>query len=338
MNHDFEERVRDVKSRAHGHWTSLLRSLGVGEDILRGRNMPCPIDGCGGTDRFQYTDKFGDGNYHCRACGAGGGLKLAHAVRGGRFVELLDDIERLLGTARVAAAPVGSSPSPERMKRLCRKTWQEGRPIALGDEVERYLRQRGLGQGVYPKTLRCHPALGYYEKPLGQKRSTLVATYPAMIACVQGADGHVVTLHRTYLEDGRKALGAQSKKLLSAGIHGAAVRLDEAGDELALTEGIETALAVRLRTGKPTWAALSCGNLERLWVPEHVARVCIYADNDADAEFAGQASAYALAQRLVREAKKAGRPRTVDVFVPRHAGTDWADIRLAALAKERQAA
>ena len=25
---------------------------------------------CGGTDRFQYTDKFGEGNYHCRGCGA----------------------------------------------------------------------------------------------------------------------------------------------------------------------------------------------------------------------------------------------------------------------------
>jgi hypothetical protein len=71
MNHDFEARVSDVKSRAHGHWTGILRSLGVDEDILKGKNLPCPIDGCGGTDRFQYTDKFGEGNYHCRSCGAG---------------------------------------------------------------------------------------------------------------------------------------------------------------------------------------------------------------------------------------------------------------------------
>jgi hypothetical protein len=65
-----------------------------------------------------------------------------------------------------------------------------------------------------------------------------------------------------------------------------------------------------------------------------VRRVCIYADNDADAEFAGQASAYILAQRLVREAKKAGIHRAVEVFVPRQAGTDWADIWLASLAKD----
>jgi hypothetical protein len=167
------------------------------------------------------------------------------------------------------------------MKRLCHQTWTEAKPVTIGDEVDRYLRGRGINQGAYPRTLRFHPALGYYEKQPGQKRSKLIASYAAMVACVQGPDGHAVTLHRTYLKEGRKALGDQSKKLLSAGINGAAVRLDEATDELALTEGIETALAVRLRTGKPTWAAINCGNLERIWIPEQVRRVCIYADNDA---------------------------------------------------------
>ena len=80
MNRDFEERVNEVKRRAHGQWTPLLRSLGVSETILSGKNQPCPIDNCGGTDRFQYTDKYGEGNYHCRTCGVGGGLKLARAV------------------------------------------------------------------------------------------------------------------------------------------------------------------------------------------------------------------------------------------------------------------
>ena len=177
-------------------------------------------------------------------------------------------------------------------------------------------------------------------KPRGNSPVTIIGAgiAGAWQALLFAQAGHAVTLHRTYLRDGRKALGDQSKKLLSAGINGAAVRLDEATDELALTEGIETALAVRLRTGKPTWAAINCGNLERIWIPEQVQRVCIYADNDSDAEFAGQASAYILAQRLVREAKKAGVPRTVEVFVPRQAGTDWADIWLASLAKDKRAA
>jgi putative DNA primase/helicase len=142
-----------------------------------------------------------------------------------------------------------------------------------------------------------------------------------MLACIQGPDGHAVTLHRTYLKDGQKATPHDAKKVLSAGINGAAIRLFEAGEELAITEGIETAIAVHLATAKPVWAGLSAGNL----LPETVRRVCIYADNDADADFDGQAFAFALARRLKKEEHRSG-PRAVQVFVPRQSGMDWADV------------
>jgi len=339
MNDDFATRVRDIKARAHGHWTSILKALGVDEKILTGKNQPCPM--CGGTDRFQYTDKFGDGNYHCRGCGAGGGLKLAQAVLGTKFGEMLDNIERQLGTVRTVPATANTGPSPEKMKRLCQRIWNEAKPITMGDEVHRYLRNRGLRLTTYPRTLRFHPALGYFEKQAGQQRSKKIAEYPAMLACVQGPDGHAVTLHRTYLKDGRKALGSESKKVLSSGINGAAVRLFEPTHELAITEGIETALAVHLSTAKPVWAAINCGNMEKLWIPNTLRRVCIYADNDARSEFDGQASAYALARRLKHECTKLeanGITLEVEVFVPRHAGADWADIWLARLADGKRAA
>jgi putative DNA primase/helicase len=338
-SNQFESRVSDMKVRAHGHWTPLLESLGVDAAILNGKNQPCPM--CGGTDRFQYTDKFLEGNYHCRSCGAGGGLKLAQCVLGIKFGELLERIEQQLGTVQ-ARTPSGiGSPSPQKMKRLCQRIWNEARPITVGDEVDRYLRDRRLQLSAYPRTLRFHAALGYFEKPVGQQRSKKVADYPAMLAVAQGPDGHAVTLHRTYLKDGRKAVGAQSRKVLSSGINGAAVRLIEPTDELAITEGIETALAVHLGTGKPVWAALSCGNMEKLWVPGSVARVCIYADNDADSGFDGQASAYALAHRLMRDARRPqanGLVRKVQVFVPKQNGADWADVWLARLANMKQAA
>lgn len=336
MNGDFARRVDAVKARAHGQWTSILKALGVDERILNGKNQPCPLPGCGGTDRFAYTDKFGQGNYHCRVCGPGGSLKLAQGVLGLTFRELLERVEQQLGTQTVQLLPAGGV-SHERMQKLCRRIWQEARLIRTGDEVDRYLRNRGLQQPAYPRALRCHEGLGYYEKQPGEQRSRKVAEYPAMLACVRGPDSRGVTLHRTYLKDGRKALGDQSKKLLSSGINGAAVRLDEATHELAVAEGIETGLAVRLCTGKPVWAALSAGNLERLWIPDAVEQVWIYADNDADAEYAGQVSAFALAQRLVRESRQRGLRRTVRVLVPGKAGTDWADVWLARLADEQAA-
>ena len=321
---EYAARIDAVKQRAHGRWGEILASAGVDEGILKHRNGPCPL--CGGTDRFQYTDKFGEGNYHCRQCGAGGGFKLLQAVKGLDFNAALREVERCLGLLPQATAAQVSSAEPagERMRKLVQRIWDEARPVTPGDEVDRYLGGRGLALPAYPAVLRFHGALGYYQKDAAGK-SRKLAEYPAMLACIQDAQGHAVTLHRTYLRGGAKLKAADAKKVLSAGINGAAVRLFEADEELAVCEGIETGLALHLATRKPVWAGINAGNLEKLWLPPTVRRVCIYADNDADGDFAGQCFAYALARRLKRE-QKSGAGRQVRVFVPRHAGTDWADV------------
>ena len=321
QKYEFESRVAEIKRLAHGRWTEILRALAVDEKFLNKRNQPCPL--CGGTDRFQYTDKYGEGNYHCRGCGPGGGLKLLKGIQGWDFGTILRRVEECVG----GTGPLRSrfnEPSADRMKKLAQRIWSEARVVTKGDEVDRYLCNRGLSLPEHPKVLRFHPALGYYEKDAAGK-SRKVAEYPAMLACIQGADGHAVTLHRTYLKDGRKALAREAKKVLSAGINGAAVRLFEATDELAIAEGIETALAIRLSTGKPVWAALNAGNLEKLWLPQAVKRIFIYADNDANTQYEGQACAFGLARRLKKEERTTG-PRHVEVFVPKHDGTDWADV------------
>lgn len=352
----FEAKVQDLKDRAYGRWTEILMAQGIDQKVLNKRNQPCPM--CGGTDRFQYTDKFGEGNYFCRGCGPGGGLKLMEGVLGLDFATILKRLEECVGATpaigRVSPVSATPGPSAESMKRLAKRIWNEARPVVPGDDVDRYLCGRGLGLEQYPKVLRCHPALGYYEK-VGDKTKKL-GECPAMLACIQGADGHAVTLHRTYLKDGKKAFGTQSKKVLSSGVNGAAVRLCEATQELAVAEGIETALAVYLATAKPVWAALSAGNLERLWIPASVRRICIYGDNDAGTQFDGQAAAYNLARRLCKQSERDMRTRSTEagapagegpsaglrlqvaVFVPKHAGSDWADVRVQRLAKEQQAA
>lgn len=332
--YDFKARVEELKQRLSGRWTEVLRMLGVDEKILRKRNVPCP--GCGGEDRFQYTDKFGNGDYHCRGCGHGDGFNLLMHVHSWDFGTAFKQVESLIGSASSTPKRCRNEPSSERMKKLAKRLWDEAKPIITGDEVDHYLAGRGLQLTEYPKTLRFHPALGYYEKDESGK-SKKIRDYPAMLACVQGIDGHGITLHRTYLHDGNKAFGRGSKKVLSAGINGAAVRLFEATDELAITEGIETALAIYLSTGKPVWAAITAGNMERLWIPETVHRVCIYADNDADSEYDGQASAFILARRLKKEQKKTGS-RHVEVFVPKIVGNDWADVWFSRVINAKKAA
>ncbi|WP_136415980.1 toprim domain-containing protein [Herbaspirillum sp. ST 5-3] len=332
---EFEARIKELKRRAHGRWTNILRLLGVHEKILNKRNQPCPL--CGGTDRFQYTDKYGEGNYHCRHCGPGGGLKLLQACLGWDFTTTLARVEECVGNTVEAPRPRQSVPTSDKMRLLAKRLWDEALPITAGDEVDRYLSNRGLQLAEYPRTLRFHPNLGYFVKDPTSGKSKKLRDYPAMLACIQGADGHAVTLHRTYLQDGQKALGRQSKKVLSSGINGAAVRLCDASDELAITEGIETALAVYRRTGKPVWAAISAGNMEKLWLPDSARRICIYADNDAASEFDGQASAFILARRLKKEEMRSG-PRQIEVFVPKIAGHDWADVWFTRIAQIRHVA
>ncbi len=318
------QRADLIKQRARNHWPSILQQLGVEESLLNRKGQPCPV--CeAGKDRFQFTDKFGNGDYYCRHCGHGDGFKLLEAVHGWPFHKALLRVGDIIGSgADLSLAQ--KAPSSMYMQSLAQRIWDESQPVTAGDEVDRYLRGRALGLEKYPESLRFHPALGYYSKAPVAKNASLLGRYPAMIASLQARDGQPVSVHRTYLENGPKAGIAEPKKVLNSFSGGPAIRLFEATDELAVTEGIETGLAVHLSVGMPVWAAYSAGNLERVWIPPTVKNVRIYADNDAS--FTGQAAAFALAKRLKSEVAAFG-PRTVQVFVPKKLNTDWADVWVA---------
>jgi putative DNA primase/helicase len=145
--------------------------------------------------------------------------------------------------------------------------------------------------------------------------------HPAMLARVDNPEGAMVTLHRTYLTlDGHKAEVPTVKKLMSPATPGAtrggAIRLYPAGETLAVTEGIETALAFRLATGLPAWAAICAGGMAQLIVPAEVRLVVICADHDP----VGLKAARALARRLLFE------QRRVKILSPDTPGADWADL------------
>ena len=74
-----------------------------------------------------------------------------------------------------------------------------------------------------------------------------------------------------------------------------AIHLNPVGEELAVTEGIENALATRQLTGWPVWSALSCHGLETLALPP-IKRLFIYCDGDLQGWQAGDA----LASRALR--------------------------------------
>ncbi|MCA6264177.1 toprim domain-containing protein [Phenylobacterium sp.] len=202
----------------------------------------------------------------------------------------------------------------ERKRAFCSALWRETVPAA-GSMVQAYLESRGL-RGPIPQAVRFHPRaqLAYpWNLEAGDLR-----TWPVMVALVQQASGVPCGLHLTALRpDGSGKADLRAPRRMLGDVAGGAVRLapvNEAG-ELAVAEGIETALAFRQLTGTPTWAALSAGGLRAFVPPAGLTRLIIAADSDDHGE--GLAAARALAERA--------RQRVEVVIMPAPAGTDWAD-------------
>ena len=296
-----------LRDAASGRWRSILTVLGMPERALSGKHGPCPM--CGGRDRFRFDDKEGRGTYFCSGCGAGDGVQLAMGITGLGFADVAREIERIVGTAPKR------SPKPERTAAdkvaALRRVFKESVPIKRGDQACSYLARRGLALYDLPLSIRLHPGMRYLDD------GKMLGTFPAMLATVTDSAGRAVSMHRTYLQDGRKAPVPAAKKLMQGlPLTGAAIRLTPVSRSLGIAEGIETALAAAELFEVPTWSCISTAGIETFAPPEGVEHIVIFADHDEN--FAGQAAAYRAAHRL------ALRGFEVEVCTPAAAG-DWLD-------------
>lgn len=170
-----------------------------------------------------------------------------------------------------------------------RRIWRETRP-APGTLVEAYLRHRGLTLPP-PPSLRFVPRL----------RHCSGCRPPAMVAAIQGPDGRLIGVHRTWLAPGGAGKAdVEPNRMMLGRAAGGAVRLAPVAIELAVAEGVETALAVVQAAGMPAWAALSTYGLRALELPPEVRQVLIFADGDPP----GEAAARAAANRWLREGRR----------------------------------
>lgn len=307
-----------VHEIAAGRWHAILAGFGLTEAALSGRHTACPC--CGGKDRFRFDDKEGRGTFYCSHCGPGTGVDLVMRLRGCGFKEAAREIETLAG----AAPQVHTAPGQTEGDKLAalRKTWGEAKPLVDGDEAMRYLAGRGLTLTSIPAALRLHDGLPYRDG------HAFLGTFPAMLALVTGVDGKAVTVHRTYLENGKKAEVATPKKLMPGKpTKGGAIRLFPVGVEMGIAEGIETALAASALFSVPVWSCVSAGGVESFIPPTGVTSVIVFADNDSN--YTGQRAAFALANRLTLNGIRATvkTPEIIgdwlDVLVARQAAGDW---------------
>lgn len=331
--------VKALKERVGSDWLSLLQDLApeleeACEEIPE--HVACPMHG--GQDGFRFFDDAEEtGGGVCNTCGPfSDGIKLLMELKGWTFFETCKKIEAWLDNvddlwdedeeeselARQKARndkKAEEAMKAERMRQQFLEYLHDLQERAEGEHerLVAYYRNRGLS--IEPsENLGFVEEEEYYDKETGNHQML-----PAMAAIFQDPSGEAVGVLRTYLDsdgDG-KADVAEPKKckaIRKGATMGAAIRLHEAGDVLGVAEGIETAEAVFEATGVPTWATCAANRLEKVVVPEGVAEVQIWADNDSGG--AGQVAAGKLAKRLVGEGIR------VKVLLPPEVDKDWLDV------------
>lgn len=337
---------QQVKQAANGYWPLILTRMGINSKLLDGRNHPCPA--CGGRDRFQFTASGKSAEYGRFACRGmdklgGDGFALVMHVFNLSFLDAVKAVAKALGISRngpqldmpvmpaLPASPVIDSTT--KLQAILNNCQQ----VRSNNAAGKYLINRGLAADYWPthNVLRFAKTLDYWHSNDDAKPIKL-GVWPALIAHIQKPDGSLAGIHRIYLSQaGYKADIAAingevppCKKLQSAhtgSIRGAACRLFPIGEDgrLALSEGIETAIAVHRMTGLAVWACISAGGLKNVVLPDNVREVLIYGDNDLPDEKnrnAGKESAYLLAAKLLAIGK------AVKVLLPPVAGMDWLDV------------
>ncbi|WP_018234150.1 DUF7146 domain-containing protein [Thioalkalivibrio thiocyanodenitrificans] len=178
------------------------------------------------------------------------------------------------------------------MQKLLEREQREAREIVSGDPVDLYLRARGLGLSSWPSEIRYLPGAPYYYR-LENGRRVVLGEYPTMVAFIRNVDGEVVGRHATYLDPEKPGKATivdpetgeilTSRKMVTAkegAAATAAIHLFEPGNVLALSEGIESALAVHQVTGLPVWPCLSAGGMRRVELPMAVNKVLICGEHD----------------------------------------------------------
>jgi len=321
-----------LKLQSNGQWGGLVSNLAPQLSLAiekTGKHIACPVHG--GKDGFRVFKDFArTGGGICNTCGEfSDGLALLQWANSWSFKETIEAVNQYLnGSAQSTSyhviKPIIQSsykPNDKYQKNIESVLSQT---TSIKGVTASYLNNRGLGKlGLHvPNDLKSIESLPYWHD------GNNLGSFPAMIGVIRNLVGDVVSLHRTYLNaQGFKANVPAPKKLMSPALPGAtagcAIQLFEPTKQLAITEGIETALAVYLSTGLPVWAAISTTMLEKVQIPASVEDVFIMSDKDLSG--AGARSAAILASRLIKH-------HTVRIIEPSPSipsgekSIDWLDI------------
>ena len=177
----------------------------------------------------------------------------------------------------------------------------------------RYLEGRAINLWPWPETLSfarlTHP-------------ETKEQNIPALILARQCPASRLLRgIQRIFLtEDGKKYPRGTVKMSLGSIAGGRAELIPATGEELAIAEGVESALSAHILLGIPAWAC--CGSFPDFFLlPERVRRVTIVADADASGGSGKKAKVLRSYLRKIYRVK-------VEILVPDVMGQDANDVLL----------
>ncbi|OGT57702.1 MAG: hypothetical protein A3E01_02895 [Gammaproteobacteria bacterium RIFCSPHIGHO2_12_FULL_63_22] len=239
-----------------------------------------------------------------------------------------------------SAAALADTKDVDNKRAALNRRWSECIPD--NGRIAAYLQHRGLSVKLpVPPTLRLHQSLGYYEEAKTPDNPdappTHVGDFPAIVAKIIHERHGLAALHRTYLDGspyqpGKAAVPSPKKlstPIFPGSASGAAIHLypfsQTTGTTLAITEGIETALAIRQACPDlPVWSTVSAGGMGSFEAPAGCRRLEIYAD-------AGDVGHTKALECAAANASLRSGPAAIEVVIvspPAHLTgcSDWLDV------------
>jgi len=207
-----------------------------------------------------------------------------------RLRDILDEARAFLALPPDPLTPLqGRLPVPRGSPVSARRLYAMSRPIE-GTLARAYLHGRGITSVPHGDPLRFHPCC--YYRP---DEDSPTETWPALIAAVTDLSGTITGAHRTWLHpSGHDKAPIASPRRAMGHLLGHGVRFGVADDVMAVGEGIETMLSLRMILPTlPMVAALSANHLAALLLSPTLRRLYVACDTDP----AGDAATASLCTR-----------------------------------------
>ncbi len=173
----------------------------------------------------------------------------------------------------ISALGISYSPPTDKSKKIL-QLLSESRPLNSKRNCGyRYLNKRRIPIRFKGDEVYYHPKLPYYDNGSN-------TYHPGLLFRIRDSKSETIGIQRIYLDRNGNKASVDSPKKIMGSFRGGAIKFGKVNDEVHLTEGPETAIAIYKALKRPVWSCVSANNLSCQLIPKTVLKVHIWADKD----------------------------------------------------------